>query len=210
LNLSTSQRIGAGTPTPPPKTIGMWGMSPVPQPRVPSGATLPGSPESTAAASVRASMAMSKSHPIVTDDALDMPAPARGKKGIIIAAVAAAAVIGGALFFLKGGSSGTPVSAPAAVAPPAPAAVAPPAAPAPAAAVVPAAAAPAVKPAAAAPAPEANAAPEARAPEATAARPQHESKSDGKGKGKSKPHGHGKETHGGPAAKPAAGVPVID
>src|SRR4029077_9842191 len=55
LNLSTSQRIGAATPTPAPKTIGMWGMSPVPQPRVPTGATLPGSPESTAAASVRAS-----------------------------------------------------------------------------------------------------------------------------------------------------------
>src|SRR3982751_547932 len=74
LNLSTSQRMGAATPTPPPKTIAQWGMSPVPQPRVPTGATLPGSPESTAAASVRASMTMSKSHPIVVDDAADMPA----------------------------------------------------------------------------------------------------------------------------------------
>ena len=152
VNLSTS-RPGAGTPTPAPKTIGMWGMSPVPQPRVPTGATQPGSPESTAAASVRASMAMSKSHPIViddgqnTNDGFDMaPAPARGKKGILIAAVAAAVVVVGALVFLRAGSSDTPASAPSAA--PAPAAPAP--APAPAAAVAPAAPAPAAKPAVAA------------------------------------------------------------
>jgi len=206
------------TPTPPPRT--MLGMSPMPQPRVPTGATLPGSPESTAAASVRASVAMSKSHPIVTDDAHDdglllPPAPARGKKGIVIAAVAAAAVVGGALFFLRGGSPSAPASPPT-VAPAAPASVAPPAAPAAARAPTAAAAPEAVKPAVAAPAPvakptaEAKPAPEARPPEAAAASPKHENKGDSKGKGKGKPHGHGKETHGGPAAKPAAGVPVID
>ncbi len=84
----------------------MW-QSPVPQSRPPTGATLPGSPESTAAASVRASVAMSKSHPVVTevsDDGMDLVPPAtRSKKGIVIAGVVAVAVAGGALFFLRGG-----------------------------------------------------------------------------------------------------------
>ena len=119
---------GAATPTPPPKTM-MW-QSPVPQARPPTGATLPGSPESTAAASVRASVAMSKSHPVVTevsDDGMDLVPPAtRSKKGIVIAGVVAVAVAGGALFFLRGGSSETKTAAPAT----APAAVAPAAAPA--------------------------------------------------------------------------------
>src|SRR6478752_5373742 len=52
-------------PTPPPPKTMMW-QSPVPQARVPTGATAPGSPESVAAASVRASMA--KAHAVVTDD----------------------------------------------------------------------------------------------------------------------------------------------
>ena len=99
----------AATPTPPPKTM-MW-QSPMPQSRPPTGATSPGSPESTAAASVRASVAMSKSHPVVTevsDDGMDLvPPPARSKKGIVIAGVVAVAVAGGALFFLRGGSSET-------------------------------------------------------------------------------------------------------
>ena len=71
LNLSTSQRLAPGTPTPAPKTIGMWGLSPIPQPRLPTGATLPGSPEANAAAQVRSSMEMSKSHPVYTEDGHD-------------------------------------------------------------------------------------------------------------------------------------------
>jgi serine/threonine-protein kinase len=216
MNLSTSQRIGAGTPTPPPQKTMMW-QSPVPQARVPTGATMPGSPESVAAASVRASVA--KAHAVVTDDVaagaasdgLDLiPPPSRSKKGIVIAAVAAAAVVGGALFVLKGGGAADPKSAPPAAAP-APA-VAPPA-PAPA----PAAAAPEpAKPAGAAPAevkPPAPPAEESRKPSREEPRPaataKHESK--GEGKGKSKSHGHGSGAAAKPAAgKPAAGVPVLD
>jgi serine/threonine-protein kinase len=232
VSLSTSQRIGAGTPTPPPKTIAQWGLSPNPQPKAPTGATLPGSPESMAAASVRQSMVMSKSHPIVADDGLDFePAPGAGrsKKGILIGAVAAVVVIGGgAVFALRGGSGDgahkqveAPTSAPAAPAAapaapePAPRAVVPPpakpAAPPPAEAAAKPVAAPAkeappeVKPATA----------PADLPE-TAASGRHGVKSDSKSKGKSRSHGHGKEAAAKPAAakpasgKPAAGVPVID
>src|SRR6185295_13014206 len=82
---TSQQRI----PTPVPKTIA-WGQSPMPQSRPATGATMPGSPESDAAASVRASMVHSKAHPIVTGDLADdldlAPAPARGKKGIFIVA----------------------------------------------------------------------------------------------------------------------------
>jgi serine/threonine-protein kinase len=215
MNLSTSQRIGpAATPTPAPKTMAMW-QSPMPQPRVPTGATMPGSPESQAAATVRASVAMSKSHPVVADDAMDLvPPPMRSKKGIVIAGVAAVVVVGGALFFLRGGSSETKTAAPAAapvaapVAAPAPA----PAPPKPAAVPAPAPA----KPAAVAPAevkPPAPAAEEPQKPVREETRPaaataKHESK--GEGKGKSKPHGHSGGAAKPAGGKPAAGVPVLD
>jgi serine/threonine-protein kinase len=213
---------GAPTPTPPPKTM-MW-QSPVPQSRPPTGATLPGSPESTAAASVRASVAMSKSHPVVTevsDDGMDLvPPPTRSKKGIVIVGVVAVAVAGGALFFLRGGSSDTKTTAAPATAP---AAVAPAAAPAPAAARPvppapgPAAAAELVKPAAIAPPEVKPAAPTAEEPQkpasheahSAAASAKHENK--GEGKGKSKSHGHGGAATKPAAGKPAAaGVPVLD
>jgi len=219
VNLSTQQRVGAGTPTPPPKTIAHWGLSPNPQPRVPTGATLPGSPEANAAGTVRASMAMSKSHPVVTDNGLDFepaPEPARSKKGIVIGVVAAVAAAGIGFFVLSGGSKEPTVT-------PAPVAAPPAAAPAPAAAVAPAAPAQAAKPVEAPPPPAAAkpvappevkpAAPPAELPEATAS-----TRHDGKGKGKSKSH---REAKSSPAAKPAAakpatgkpaaaGVPVID
>jgi serine/threonine-protein kinase len=211
------------TPTPGPnKTIALWGQSPVPQPRVPTGATSPGSPESEAAASVRASMVHSKSHPIVADDALEAPAPARGKKGIVIGAAAAVVVVAGGLFVLRGGSSGSGGSTekvaakPVEPAPPAAAAPAPPAAvPAPA----PVAAAP-KPPEAAKTAPPVPA--EAVKPaEALAVKPTAQTDlprdasagSKREGKDKSRPHEHHK-VHGGgaakPAARPAGGVPVID
>jgi hypothetical protein len=219
VTLSTSQRIGAGTPTPPPKTIAHWGSSPNPQPRVPTGATLPGSPESNAAATVRASMAMSKSHPVVIDNGLDFepaPAAARSKKGIVIVVVAAVAAAGVGFFVLGGGSKEPTVT-------PAPVAAPRAAAPAPAPAVAPAAPVEAAKPVAAPPPPAAAkpvappevkpAAPPAELPEATAS-----TRHDSKGKGKSKSH---REAKSSPAAKPAAakpaagkpaaaGVPVID
>jgi len=220
MNLSTS-RPGAGTPTPAPKTIGMWGLSPNPQPRVPTGATMPGSPEASAAAQVRQSMTMSKSHPVYTDDDLLAPAPAaKSKKGIVIGALVAVAVAGGGAVFMLGGKSkeAAPGPAPAATAGPA---VAPAAAtkPAPAPAEVPAAApAPA-----AARAPEAAKPAEIKAPEVKPAAPaaelpeapegaKHAGKGEAKAKGKSKSHGHSKEAAAKPAsAKPAAGgVPVID
>ncbi len=223
---STSQRIGAGTPTPPPKTIAQWGLSPNPQPRVPTGATLPGSPEANAAATVRASMAMSKSHPVVIDNGLDFePAvePARSKKGLVIGVIAAVAAAGIGFFVLSGGSQGSKEATvtPAPVA--APVAAPPAVAPAPAA-VAPAAPAEAVKPVAAPPLPAAAksvappevkpAAPPAELPGATASTG-HDSKSKGKSKS------HHREAKSGAAAKPAAakpaagkpaaaGVPVID
>jgi hypothetical protein len=204
--------------------MALWGQSPMPQPRVPTGATSPGSPESTAAATVRASMAMSKSHPIVVDDGLDFepaPASARGKKGIVIGVVAAVAAIGVGVFALRGGSSDKAAMKPAEVPTAAPApAPAPAAAPAPTAVVAPAAPVEAAKPAVTPPEPAA-VKPAPPPAEIAGASATHEGKGDGKGKGKSKPHGHGKETHGGAAAKPAAakpagakpaagGVPVID
>jgi serine/threonine protein kinase len=212
----------APTPTPAPnKTIALWGQSPMPQPRVPTGATLPGSPEAEAAATVRASMVHSKSHPIVTDDALDAPAPARGKKGIVIGAVAAVVVIAGGLFFLRGGSSGSSestdkaASKPAESPPPTAAAAPAPAAPAPA----PAAAAPklpeAAKPVTPPPPGEAAKPAEAPAvkPAAQAADLPRETSAGSKHEPKSKPHEHHKAHGSGaakPAGKPAAGVPVID
>jgi len=223
-NLSTSQRIGAGTPTPPPKTIAQWGLSPNPQPRVPTGATLPGSPESNAAGTVRASMAMSKSHPVVVDNGLDFepaPASARSKKGIVIAAVAAVAAVGVGAFVMVGGGSKEPTVTPAPVAAPvaAPPAEAP--APAPAAAAAPAEAAKPVE----APPPAAAAKPVAPPEVKPAARPAElpeataSARHDSRGKGKSK--SHHKEAKSSPAAKSAAakpaaakpaaaGVPVID
>jgi serine/threonine-protein kinase len=214
---TSQQRI----PTPVPKTIA-WGQSPMPQARPPTGATMPGSPESDAAASVRASMVHSKQHPIVAGDLADdldlAPAPARGRKGIFIVAAVAigVAAIGAAILIPKGGEAPAtkPVAAPAA---PAPAPAASPAAPAPAAvppAPAPAARAPeAAKPAAPAPAEVKPAPAPAEKPE-TQASAKHESKSEGKGKGKSHSHGGGgaKPAAAKPAgAKPAAaGVPVID
>jgi serine/threonine-protein kinase len=237
VSLSTSQRLAGGAPTPTPapnKTIALWGQSPLPQPRVPTGAAMPGSPESEAAASVRASMVHSKSHPIVTDDALDAPAPARGKKGIAIAVAAAAVVVvGGVAAFALRGGSGSKAEAPAA---------APAAQPAAAAAVVqpppsqppPSTQRPEVIPSdfprdsllgtrKAKPAPPLKVKPDAQAAdqaekqvEKPVEEPTAGSKHDGKGKDKDKgkAHSHGKAHGGGggkPAgAKPAAGVPVID
>ena len=66
VNLSTSQRLAARRRRRRRRRSDV-GQSPMPQPRPPTGATMPGSPESTAAASVRASMAMSKSHPVVAE-----------------------------------------------------------------------------------------------------------------------------------------------
>jgi serine/threonine-protein kinase len=215
---------GAMTPTPGPQKTIAWGQSPMPQPRMPTGATMPGSPESVAAASVRASVAMSKQHPVVPeggpDDSLDMaPAPARSKKGILIAGVAAVAVAGIAVFALTGKSGGTKAEAPA-VAQPAEAAK-------PVEAAKPAEAAKSVeaakpieaaKPVAPPPVEPAAVKPDAPPAEVAGASPEHQ-KGEGKGKGKSKPHehgqGHGREAHGGGAAKPAGkpaagGVPVID
>jgi serine/threonine-protein kinase len=212
--LSNPGPIPGATPTPPPRTMA-W-KSPMPQPRVPTGATAPGSPESEAAAHVRASMVMSKSHPVVADDGLDFAperAPARSKKGIVIAAVAAAAVVGVALFFLRGGSNEAPVRSQAHAPTSAPAAAAPPPAPAPVEAVKPVT--PPPTPAAVArPAPTEvkPAAPAAEQPETRAS-----GKHDAKGKSKSRSHGSAKEAAAKPAAakpaaaKPAAaGVPVID
>jgi serine/threonine-protein kinase len=208
-------RGGVATPTPAPRTMAMW-QSPMPQSRPATGATLPGSPESVAAASVRGSTVMSKSHPVVADggaaDGLDLvPPPARSKKGIVIAGVVAAAVAGGALFFLRGGANETKTAVPAAVspapaaAPPAPAVAAPVAAPQPAKAAAPSP--PEVKP----PAPTAEETPKAASHEAhpVAASAKQANKGDGKGKGKSHAHGGGapKPTAGKPAA---AGVPVLD
>jgi len=215
---TSQQRI----PTPVPKTIA-WGQSPMPQSRPATGATMPGSPESEAAASVRASMVHSKQHPIVTGDLADdldlAPAPARSKKGIFIVAAVAigVAAIGAAILVPKGGGESKAPAQTAAPAAPAPAA--PPAAAPAAAAPAPAAAAPApeaAKPAAPAPAEVKPAAAPAEQAEARAASAKHESKSEGKGQGKSaKSHGHGggaKPAAAKPAAgKPAAaGVPVID
>jgi serine/threonine-protein kinase len=205
----------APTPTPGPKKTIAWGQSPMPQPRVPTGATMPGSPESAAAASVRASAAMSKEHPVVADDSLDVaPAPARSKKGIVIGAVAAVVVVGVAVFALTGKSGGSKAEAPAA-----PAAAQPAEAPKPVEAAKPAEAAKpieAAKPVAPPPVEPAAVKPAAPPAEVAGASPEHD-KGAGKGKGKGKPHGHGqgKEAHGS-AAKPAAGkpaaggVPVID
>jgi serine/threonine protein kinase len=218
VNLSTSQRIPAATPTPAPKTIAMW-QSPMPQPRVPTGATMPGSPESVAAASVRASMP--KVHPVVADaasggDDMDLvpPPPARGKTGLIIGAVVAVAVAGGGFFMLRGGSKEAPALSPPAAkagpaALPAPGAVAPApavAAPAPAAAAPVAAPGPA-KPVAAPP-------PEVKAPPSTAeethsAAAKHGSK--GETKAKSRSHGHGSGSSKPAGGKPpTASVPVLD
>ena len=172
------------------------------------------SPETEAAATVRASMVMSKSHPVVDDGGLDFepaPASARSKKGIVIGVVAAVAAVGVGMFALRGGSKETTSAAPA------------PTAPAPARAVEPAAPVETVKPVAAPPSPAAAkpvappevkpAAPPAELPEATAST-RHDSKSKGKSKS------HHKEAKSGAAAKPAAakpaagkpaaGVPVID
>ena len=90
----------------------MWGLSPNPQPRLPTGATLPGSPEANAAAQVRSSTEMSKSHPVYTQERMDgmdgidgmdaAPAQARSKKGIIIGALVAVAVVGGGAVFDAG------------------------------------------------------------------------------------------------------------
>jgi serine/threonine-protein kinase len=214
---TSQQRI----PTPVPKTIA-WGQSPMPQGRPPTGATMPGSPESDAAASVRASMVHSKQHPIVAGDLADdldlAPAPARGKKGIFIVAAVAigVAAIGAAILVPKGGDAPkpAPVAAPAAPAP----AAAPTAAAAAPVAPAPAAAAPApepVKPAAAVPAEVKPPAAPAEKAETHSASAKHESKSEGRDKGKSHGHGHGggaKPAAAKPAAgKPAAaGVPVID
>jgi serine/threonine-protein kinase len=226
VNLATTSRPGAGTPTPAPRTIGMW--SPNPLPRVPTGATLPGSPESNAAAQVRQSMAMSKSHPVVTEDGIDgmdfapEAPPAKSKKGIVIGALVAVAVAGGGAVFMMNGKSkeAAPAPAPAATAPVAPAAApapAPAAAPAPVAAPAPAPAAKVPEPAKPAEIKAAEvkpAAPAADLPGASASA-KHGGKGEGKAKGKSKPHGHAREAaakpaSGKPAAAPAAGVPVID
>src|SRR4051794_11411041 len=134
-----SPRSGAATPTPAPRTMAMW-QSPMPQSRPATGATLPGSPESVAASSVRDSAGMSKSHPVVADggvsEGMDLVPPrTRSKRGIVIVGVVAAAVAGGALFFLRGGSNETKPAATAtapvatspgpSAAPPAPTAAAP-------------------------------------------------------------------------------------
>jgi serine/threonine-protein kinase len=204
---------GAMTPTPGPQKTIAWGQSPMPPPRMPTGATMPGSPESVAAASVRASVAMSK-QPADVDDSLDTaPAPARSKNGIVIAGVAAVAVVGIAAFALTGKSGGSKAGAPAAPA------TQPAEAPRPAEAARPVEAAKpieAAKPVTPPPVEPAAVKPAAPPAEVAGASPEHD-KGAGKGKGKSKPHGHGqgKEAHGS-AAKPAAGkpaaggVPVID
>jgi serine/threonine-protein kinase len=212
MNLSTSQRLPAATPTPPPKTIAMW-QSPMPQPRMPTGATNPGSPESAAAASVRASMA--KAHPIITDavqaagDDMDLiPPPPKKKTGLIIGAVVAVAVAGGGVFALRGGSKDAPPPAAKSEPAPAPAAAAPTPAPSVPAASAPAAAPQPVKPVALPP-PEVK--PPAPAAEEThSASAKHESKSEGKGKSRSHGHGSGSSKPAAGKPAPAAGVPVLD
>ena len=134
---------GLKTPTPPPRTIAQWGMSPVPaarpaatpSPATPSPARTPGDlPSAQAVPAAMPPGLSSKSHPVYQDDGLDVDAaPARkSMKGVIIAAVVGAAVVTGVMLFLRGGSDSAstapaPAAAPAASAPPAAAPAAPPA-----------------------------------------------------------------------------------